>query len=425
MIEKFRIMMATVKIVLKFATGQALVQFVGVFAGVIILWTLTPEEYAIYVVVGSILSVASITCDLGSSGALIAFSGKARTKDERKSVLGSVLILRSWFMKISVIAACLLMLLHPVAQSIGIVSLAMLIFLIGLTVFLQSRAAFLKNLAAIRDNLDLINHASVVSGCARIISVSLILVLPGNMGLWIALGASILAVLILVVMLAESEGMSAENLDPLFVGAILRYAKPLWMGHAYSVVQGVLPLFALGFAAGATSVAEFGALSRLSQVVMLASPITLYVIMPYVSRGIYSLRAAVAFGFLLMIAIGLVTSGLLFAEQYVLLLGSSYSHLNDFVPIVLLLVSLTLINDGCYQILLAGGHTKYQWIASLGGIMAQVTMLTTHTIRDLNSAYMFLLATVLAPLVVHLCLLARSVQREWKSPRNTIVDMGF
>jgi hypothetical protein len=288
----------------------------------------------------------------------------------------------------------------------------------------QSRIVFHRMLAAVNHQHRRINHASISAAAFRLVAVSGLFFAAAWLALWLALIAWLLALCLTLFLLHVGRALPSAAADPTVRAAVLRYARPLWPGHAYKVVQSVLPLFALGIAAGAIALAELSALGRLAQVTLFVTPVTAYVLMPWISRGAFALRALAGVAWLLSIGMALTFSGWLFAGQYLWVLGSGYAHLGTFVPIALGLSSLTLISGGCYQILLAGAHTAYLWIGTLAGIAAQAVMLTFYPIVDLPSAYWFLAVTQTAPLLVHMGLVARAMMLDVSAARRLATSSG-
>lgn len=393
----------------KFAAGQGVAQLLGLIAGFLIVRFLSVNDYALYALFGAIVGITGTTCDLGVGGALVAFTGKARTSAERAATISSVDNLRRWFTTASVIGAAVLLVCHPVPREAGAPVVVGLVVLAIAVVAVQSRNVFYQMLAAVDGQHRQINRASIFSATFRLALVAPLFLFTTWLALWFALVAWLLAAWLMFLLIRTNHPTQCASADTTMRVAILRYARPLWLGHVYWVVQSVLPLFALGIAAGAGALAELGALGRLTQVTVFVTPVTVYILMPWISRGAFATRAAAGLAWLLLIGVALTLSGWIFADQYLWILGASYAHLGHFVPIALGLASLTLISGGCYQFLLAGGHTSYLWIATMAGIAAQAVMVTYFPIYDLPSAYAFLALTAGAPLLVHLGLVIRAI----------------
>ncbi len=393
----------------KFATAQGIAQVLGLIAGVMIVRILSVEEYAIYALMGAFIGITGTTCDLGTGGALVAFTGKARSAAERAAAIAAVDHLRRWFTMASIVGATVLLLCHPIPREVGIPAVVALLGLVVAIIAVQGRVVFHRMLAAVNGDHRRLNAASIGSAAFRLALVATAFVVVSWLALWLALLAWLLATGLMLLLLRAGHAVPPGPVDPATRAAVLRYARPLWPGHAYFVVQSVLPLFALGIAAGAVAVAELGALSRLAQVTMFVTPVTAYILMPWISRGAFTPRAALGIAWLVAVGVALTVAGWLFADPLLWVLGDGYSHLGDFVPIALGLAALTMLSGGAYQILLAGGHTVYLWFGTLAGLAAQAVMLAFFPITDLPSAYWFLAVTQGAPLIVHLGLVGRAV----------------
>ena len=70
-----------------FAGTQVAVQFMGFVGGLIVVRSLTKEEYAIYTIAGSALGLLTVLSDLGVSNALLTLGGRVWQDDDRLAQL--------------------------------------------------------------------------------------------------------------------------------------------------------------------------------------------------------------------------------------------------------------------------------------------------------------------------------------------------
>ncbi len=70
----------------------------------------------------------------------------------------------------------------------------------------------------------------------------------------------------------------------------------------------------------------------------------------------------------------IVTSSYIFSTTFLLLLGSKYSHLGQYVWIAVGVASARLLVDAAYKMCIASGETGRQYLAVAAGIFAQLVV---------------------------------------------------
>lgn len=404
-----------------FAGLQALAQGLSVLAGLIVIRTLAGEEYAVYAVVGALIGVTGTTCDLGAGGALVAFLGKAHSASERLTVIATVDRLRRTLTLGSAAIAVLLLGVHPATSADASLWLT-LATLSALVIYAQSRTQFLRLVAASDGRLQTIGRSEVVAAAARLAALLLAFVVFGLASIYTALVAWLTGTIMALWLLRHVPARRGTP-NSQMRKAVFDYARPLWFGHAYHVASSLLPLFGLGFGAGAVAVAEFAALGRLGQITTVVSPLLGYVMMPYVARGVFRHRAPIAVVGMLLAAAAILFLGYIAPGPLLWVIGDRYRHLEAYVPLALAAAALGMLSGGLHQLILAGAHTSYQWVAVIAGIAAQAALLSTAPPVDLASAFAFVLITKTAVLIAYGFLMVRALAIEGRRPRQSLGDL--
>lgn len=388
------------------AVWQAASQALSFLTGIIIVRYLPPSEYGIYVLMAAFVGASGTLCDMGTGGALYALGGK-QSGAARERVIATLDWLRRRVTMGSIVLLGSLALFQPALWEAGRFR-GLLVLILGLGIVgVQSRKQWLEKIAALEGAYPKINHFVAAFAVTRFVMIGILFLAAGTSSASAALAPWLIALTMTMFLLARS-GRPHAGVDPEIVRHAIYYARPLWFGQIYFAASGLAPLYALGLVSGQTPVAEFGALSRIGQLATLAAPITAYLVVPFVARGVFSRRAPLALAWLVIVAASLLLVGFLLPSQLLWVLGGGYGHLDSYILATMGLSALSIVQGGLYQLLLAGGHTQYEWTARLTGIAAQMGSLVWMPISDLYSAFVFAYASAAAPTAVYLFLIFRA-----------------
>jgi len=393
-----------------FALFQGVTQVTSLAVGLIVVRLLSVEDYAIYALFGALAGAAAVTTDLGSNGAMITLTSRAKDPEYRRQVERQVAGLRSALMLFSIVGFCAVFL---VMEREGGQHLYYVDVLLGIVIFVQANAQFYRARLASATRLDVINRADPLGAIFR-------LALLG--GVWLSVGQSdvllpalawALSATGIAIWLWRSAG-PVRSWPPVWPDPSLRKViLPLLPGYLYYILAGLLPVLSLGVLATGNNVAEFWALGRLGAMAAILTPVINMVGHPFVSRGHdegFLHRSALVMGVLVAIVLVSVASGLVFPDIWLLLLGESYSGLTDYVWLALLVSGMSLVSGSLYQMVVASGETGRQFVVVAVGLTVQMAILYLRPIQDLDSAYFFSVSTGAVQLSVQFLLYLRSVR---------------
>jgi hypothetical protein len=184
---------------------------------------------------------------------------------------------------------------------------------------------------------------------------------------------------------------------------------PLWPENLYYLMQGSIALLVLAWFGTHAQVAELGALTRLVQVVTILGILNRLLVQPYVSRyhsqedfrnrtlrvlGVYAAGGSL----LLLLA-------WLFPQPFLLILGSQYTHLGEYVPPAMALAVFSLGGAVAYWLCLSSGRPGGLSLTIPFNLVIQVGYVSLVGLATVDAALGFMLMTAAGEFVVRLAVL--------------------
>lgn len=398
---------------LYFFSFQSIAQIISIISGLIIVRLLDYDNYAIYAFAGALIGASGTSIDLGTGAAVLTFVPKQDSEQGRRRFLRAAEDMRRWFFFGTALCAIVIFVAaRPEKASTG--SAVVVLGLILAVMYMQARAVLFRSYLSAERRLTVINRADPFAALLRLGIVAALFIGVGNANASGPLVAWLLAAAVQALWLGSQCPRKSGPHDVETRRNIVKFMVPLLPGHAYFVLQSVLPMFSLSLLGLTHDIAELGALSRLGVVTAFFTPVIVNIVQPYLARspsGTFASRSAMTLAAVLSVGAFLVISGALLPHLWLLVLGEKYAHLTEFVALALLVPAINLLSGAVYRAILASGETGFQFLAVLAGMAAQGVMLVFFPIGDLKSAYLFLLVTSGVTLVAQCALLGRAALR--------------
>ena len=382
---------------------QAVAQGLGVFAAILVVRTLSKEDYACFVIVNSIGPAMTLLSDNGVTGSLSAIGGRFWQDDEKMgSLVNTATILRrrlALFSALLVTPAMIWMLLRNQAHALTIVWLVALT-LVG--VYFQFNTGVLTAVVNLRQQvgrMQALVFAGVLPRLALIAGFAALSVLNAPL----AAGAGVVAFAAQFLLLeywvkrqiawraAPQEEYRTEIL------ALVKKQAPLTI---YFCLQSQISIWLISVFGNVHHVAEVGALGRIGMIFgVLASTVSALVVPRFArcqepSRLLF-LYAIIILGFASLVLAGTILAWL-FPGSLLWLLGAQYAHLSDLVWLAVLASGTTSFSGVLYSL-----NTNKGWIppAALMIPLEIIGQVMLCLIFDLSTPRGVLAIGVLGPLV--------------------------
>jgi O-antigen/teichoic acid export membrane protein len=393
-----------------FLAGQAAAQVVGAVAGLVILWLLTPREYALYIVSMTVLAIGSLSSDLGTSQAVITCGAKAQSDPEQLA---------------SIYAAA-----QRIRRTLYWLGLATMLALGGVMMFggdwpwhtavLCLLVVVVMNLFQQRANLgtSVLNIHQDIGGRFHTIfwSNSWRLLLSLTLFVWPVALIAVLITLAGFVMQDIIVGRRVRRLIPHeapptadSLAEVRNFFIPLIPGVIYYMVQGQLSVILLSWSGNTVSIAEVGALGRLGQVLALAGLLNNFFVQSHFAQirdeRIFTRRAIALLATVFLGSGLLVLSTMTFPAVWLFILGPHYDHLKSVLPWAVGGALSYTIAATIYTIVVATGNTRLQWLQIPFGLGSQLLFVYLYGVNTTREGVILNALPAFTALLLELALL--------------------
>jgi O-antigen/teichoic acid export membrane protein len=404
-----------VPLLAKFTFVQAVVQVIGLAAGLLIVRALPKREYALYTIANTMLATILILADSGISSALMAIGGRV-WQDSRRlgSLLNTALQLRRQLAAISVLVV--VPVLVWLLRQNGASRLAM--FGLVLAVLAGSGLELITRIYSValrlRSEIRQIQNQALVSALAKLAIVAAALFVFINA--MIAVLSVVVGYGVQFVMLRRwvhrkvDQSAPTDSVMHSEIVSVLKRQAP----HAiYYCLQGQIAVWLISVFGNSDNVANVGALGRVAVVFALLSSVTEEVVLPAFSRiqSLGQLRRRYIQIVLSYLGFSVPLVGLVavFPQQVLSVLGHQYTGLNS--EIILMAASaVTTTMAG----LLWATNASRAWIVPPAlvipcTIAVQAVLVGLLRLSTVRGVLLFTIFTWVPSIVFSVCLAAKKM----------------
>ncbi len=331
------------------ATGltQLLIQVIGLISGIIVIRLLLPHEYALYTLANTMLGTMIVLADGGIATAVMSQGGKVWSENEK---LGAVIVtglrLRKIFAVLSLpisLGVLLYLLRHHGAS--WILSVLIIISIIP-TFFMMLNAGILEISPKLRQDIIQLQKIKIVSNLGRLAILGItIFTYPFAVTALLAASLPQVWANYRTKKISSNYADLKQNIDPEIQKKILKMVWRLLPEAVYYCVSGQIAIWLISVFGSTDSVAQVGALSRLSIVLGFFSILFANLVAPRFARlpnrrGLLLVRYLQIQAGLFILCICITGVVWVFSDQILWVLGKYYVGLNK--ELVLMTVSSCL-----------------------------------------------------------------------------------
>jgi O-antigen/teichoic acid export membrane protein len=335
---------------------QVAIQAIAFVCGLVVVRTLSLEQYAIFTLANVMLGTMSVLADGGVAAGTMSEGGKVwREKIPLGSVLKTAFAIRKKF------AACCLVFAIPILLGLlhhhGASWKASACVTLCLTpVFLITLSNTIFEIAPkLHQDIALLQQVRVGANLIRLlVTIGFLLVAPFAIVAIIASGAGQLYANLRLRFLSsryfEKDAPISEEVEM----EISRVVHRIFPGALYYSFSTQITYFLLSIFGTTTSIAQLGALGRISVVLVLLNSIFATIVVPRYARlddNSALLSKFLRVNLLLIAAVGVaVTVANFWAYEILWVLGPSYANLEQEVTLVMLSSGLSLCSSSAYSL---------------------------------------------------------------------------
>lgn len=339
-----------VKLGITFLTGQGILQALQLITGILIVRTMPMEQYAQYTLAFAMQSTALMLVEGGFAGSIIDLVG---SRVNNKEVVGNYVKAAAFYRTrllwiVGILFSVVFFFITERYEWDWHVRLLLLLSILLSLVF-SAYISLYKPVLQIARNFSLIYRTEIYQALLRLF---LVVILFLSIGL-IAWQLALLSAFVLIFRgISLRESAAKFLLEPEVVPSetkleMFRYVKPLFPGIVFTAFQGQILVIMISFLGNTESVAQVGALGRLSQIFTFFSAIAGMVLSPYFARQSNDrllrkyIHIAIATALLVLLFPYLA---FLFPNLILSILGSNYQNLSQELLIMVGSASVSLLN---------------------------------------------------------------------------------
>ncbi len=396
-----------IKTLSKFVSVQLVVQALGFGSGILLVRTLSKEEYALFILANSMQGMMNVLADSGVSSALSSIGGKVWQDPYRfGQLINTAMQWRRYLAAIAVVIVTpiLFWMLIQNGASIGYTLVLIVGVLIELDFYL--RIGVLSTVLRLHTRIDQLQQLALVGAGSRLMFlVASFNVLSAGVGVFISTIASGLQTLILIQWTGNTVDVKApvnEN-DRKEIQKLVISQVP---NTIFFCVQSQLSVWLISVFGNVQNVAEIGALNRLSILFSLATVILTDVILPMFarcqSRNLLIQYYWKILSIYVLISLALVCIAALFPGEILWILGEKYSHLKEEVVLMVMSSVLQAILSLMWSLNSTKGWIISAWFAVPTGIITQILLLATLDISTVKGVLILSTLSVFPGFVLNL-----------------------
>ena len=323
------------RIVGNFALVQAAVQMIGFLSGILIVRTLPQREYAYFTIANTMQGTINLLADIGISVGLVSIGGRVWQDRHRfGQLINTALSVRKRLGIVVMLAVTPIMYFMLVKNGASISYTAILIGVVLIGLLFQLSIGVLGVIPRLRADVGRIQIIDFTSATVRLFVLLALILVFLNAGVAVAVATAVSALqywMLRTYAVRVVDLNAPENAEDRH--SIVRLIKQLAANSVFYCFQGQITIFLISFFAHRTaSVAEVGALGRLAMIFSVFMNILANVFVPAFARcqGERKLRLIYIgiIGGVLAFSSSILLCAWLFPNQFLMVLGTQYSHLH-------------------------------------------------------------------------------------------------
>jgi O-antigen/teichoic acid export membrane protein len=383
------------KLLTKFLSVQVLVQALGFVSGIVLIRSLSKEEYGYLTIANSMQSMMNGLADSGISIGISEIAGKVWNDKYRfGQVIQSALELRKWLALISTSIITPIMIWVLLRNNISTTSAILITIAILIELYFYLESSVLETVPRFYSKIKTIQNLDIVFAVTRLIllGVGYFTFLNSVIAAFISTIASACRTILLRRVANQEIDVKVEkNLD--YQKNILSIVKNFIPNSIFYTFQGQISILLISIFGNTQNIAEIGALSRFSMIFALVTPIMSSIAFPAFSRcqnqSLLKLRywqivlANILFG------IVLIGISYFFSDQILWILGTKYSGLSSEFTLVVLLGTVGHIGGVMWGLCCAKGWIKNMWLEIPIKLSVQIILLLFMNLSNIKEVILF------------------------------------
>lgn len=392
------------------AIVQTIVQVLGFLSGILVIRSLSQQEYAYFTIANTMQGTMNLLADIGVSIGVVSIGGRVWQDHYRfGQLINTALGLRKRLaaMAVLVITPVVYFLLVRNGAGAGYALVLVLLVLIGLVP--QLSIGVLSVVPRLRSDVGRIQRIDFSGAVVRLLCLlALLYLLNAGVAIGTAIVAFFLQWFLVRRYVAGVVDLTAPQ-NPEDRHAIVGFIRKLAPNAAFYCVQGQITVFLISiFAHRASAVAEVGALGRLAMIFAVLGNLLTNIFVPafaraHTARKLRLLYIGIVGG---VGAFGLVVVCLaaLFPDQFLFVLGSKYSHLREELLLIVASAVLNAFAGALWSLNSAKAWIAGSWLYIPSTLVTQIALIPFTDFSRVSSVLLFNLISAVPSLLLNIFL---------------------
>jgi hypothetical protein len=398
-----------VKLLSKFVSVQLIVQALGFASGVLIIRTLSKEEYAYFTIANSLQATMNLLADSGVSTGLISIGGKVWQDSYRfGQLINTAIQLRIYFLAISVMIVTPVLLWMLLTNGSSLFNAILIIIAILIELYFYLINAVLGIVLRLHSDIKKIQYLDLLFSTSRLTLLGIAYF--GFLNAAIAAFISTLSTFFQTLFLKKNTTNEIDTNAPISIEdrkVILTITRSLLPSTIYYCIQGQLSIFLISVFGNTTNIAEIGALGRLSVVFTLLNSVMTQIFIPSFARcppRLLLRRYIQIVGGYSIIGLIIVALVILFPKQILWIIGKNYAHLQHELLLMIASTLASAVVGLMWSLNSARAWIKYSWLYVPATLIMQIFLLVQLDLSTVSGVIYFGLLSVLPFLLINLSL---------------------
>lgn len=391
-------------------SAQVIVQGVGFVSGILIIRLLSVQEYAFYTLANTMLGAMSVLSDGGISTGVLAQGGKVW---ENKKELGKVLVtgleMRKKFAVISLFISLPILLYLLLHNGAGWMTSILIILSIIPAFYATLSDSLLEIPLKLNQSILPLQRNQVIVSFGRLLMVaSTIFLFPFA---YLSILTSGIARIYGNIRLKKHTNVYAdtsETEDPVVkkeISSIVRKSLP---GLIYYCFSGQISTWIISIFGNPASIAQIGALGRISSIITLLMVVFSILIVPRFARiqnqpqKLLRHYTKILVGMTILLLF-IVACTYLFSDQILWILGSNYKKLNTELVLLMIGTAITTIMAAALGLYLSRGWVLKYYISISGSLLPIVLSCFIFDVSTLKGILYLNILVAIVQMVLHVC----------------------
>jgi O-antigen/teichoic acid export membrane protein len=395
------------KVLSKFISVQLLIQVIGIVCGILLIRTLSKQQYAYFVLANSMQGTMNVLADSGIGSALLAIGGKVYQDSHRFGQLINTALY--WRRYLAVIAMVFVV---PILLWMLSKNGASLKYSLILTIGILIELHFYLNIGVVRvipllhSQIDRLQNIDLILAGSRLIMilVASVTFINAAIGILISAIASTLGSSILWHWIKNTIDVKAP-INHEDSKEITKLVKSQSFNAIFFCFQGQLTVWLISIFGNVENVAEIGALSRLAVIFTILNSITNNIVVPNFSKChskivlLNKYKKVVVLYFAISIFIFIIVY--IFSPYMILILGKKYSELSQELWLMFLSSIVIFINSSVWSLNVSKGWVQQSWLNIPCTIMTQIVLLAFLDLSNISAVICFGGLSIIPSLIIN------------------------